>query len=60
MESSDLYNVNMEMHPTEHDAMDTAPFGEEGVDISHAGGDHEVFGNVVEDLARLGYGSGHR
>lgn len=30
--------------------MTSAPFGEEGHEISHEGGEHEVFDNVVEEL----------
>ena len=31
-----------------------APPGEEGLDISHEGGEHEVFEDLVETLAQLG------
>jgi hypothetical protein len=30
----------------------TAPPGEEGFDISHKGGEHEVFDNLVDGLAQ--------
>ena len=39
------------------DAMNNAPPGEEGHEISHAGGDHEGFHNVIWDLSKMGLGS---
>lgn len=44
---------NLGPPPGFDDDMEYAPFGEEGHDISHAGGDHEVFEDVVVDLARI-------
>ena len=40
-----------------YDAMNHAPPGKEGHEISHAGGDHQGFHNVIWDLSKMGLGS---
>lgn len=38
------------------DEDDSASFGDEGFDISHEGGEYQVFANIVQELARVGIG----
>lgn len=53
MEHSDLYAMAQEADNEVNNYQD-APLGQEGGEISHAGGDHEVFENVLDELSKVG------
>ena len=49
-----IAQMDFTMHGAAHDveaAVNMVPLGEEGLDISHEGGEYEVFENLAKDIA---------